>query len=183
MSQDNQILSNEAPKASRRSILTAAPAVAVAVLAGGTVANAVALAIPRTDEVDPIFAAIERERQAYAEYCVTAAFQRSANDQCPPEVKAAKNRRAHPAFAAWWAQYQEAAAVHEKSAQELWSAREAFLETQPTSVAGLIAFIDHIEGPFSSGPAGEAFWDDSERELAFPTLAAAVRDLIAGRPA
>jgi hypothetical protein len=47
----------------------------------------------------------------------------------------------------------------------------------------LIAFIDHIEGPFSSGEAGESFWDDHERELAFPTLAAAARNLIGGRQA
>jgi hypothetical protein len=156
---------------SRRALLAGAPVAAAAVLTGGIPAFAAA-----TD--DPIFAAIERERQAYVEYCVTAAFQHNASDQCPPEVKAAKNRRAHPAFAAWWDVYQEAAAAHEKSAQELWSAREAFLETQPTSFAGPIAFIDHIEGPFSSGPAGEAFWDDSERELAFPTLAAATRNIV-----
>jgi hypothetical protein len=82
-----------------------------------------------------------------------------------------------------WAQYQKAAAAHQKSAQELWSAREAFLETQPTSVAGLIAFIDHIEGPFSTGEPGESYWDDDERELAFPTLAAAARQLIGGHKA
>jgi hypothetical protein len=64
-----------------------------------------------TTILDPIFAAIERERQAYAEYCVTAAVQRIASDQCPPDVKVAENRRAHPAFAAWWAQYQEASAA------------------------------------------------------------------------
>jgi hypothetical protein len=57
------------------------------------------------------------------------------------------------------------------------------LKTRPTSVAGLIAFIDHIEGPFSAGETGEAFWDDEERELAFPTLAAAARNLITWGPA
>lgn len=45
MSQDNQTLRNEAPKASRRAILTAAPAAAAVALAGGTVANAVAMAV------------------------------------------------------------------------------------------------------------------------------------------
>jgi hypothetical protein len=133
--------------------------------------------------LDPIFGAIERERQAYEEYCVTGAVQRIASDQCPPEVQVAEDRRAHPAFAAWWAQYQEAAAPHQKAAQELWGARAAFLKTQPTSVAGLIAFIDHIEGPLSAGEIGEAFWDDEERELAFPTLAAAARNLITRGPA
>jgi hypothetical protein len=64
-----------------------------------------------------------------------------------------------------------------------WSAREAFLQTQPTSVAGLRAYLDHIEGPFSSDEVGEANWDENEKELAFPTLAAAARALIGGRQA
>jgi hypothetical protein len=55
------------------------------------------------------------------------------------------------------------------------------LQTQPTSLAGLRAFFDHIDGPLSTGEAGEAFWDEEEMKLAFPTLAAAVRDLIEGR--
>jgi hypothetical protein len=58
----------------------------------------------------------------------------------------------------------------------------AFLQTQPTTIAGLRAFVDHIEGPLSTGEAGEAFWDDEERKVAFPTLATAVRALV-GRSA
>jgi hypothetical protein len=59
----------------------------------------------------------------------------------------------------------------------------AFLQTQPTTVVGLLAFLDHIEGPLSTGDAGEAFWDEEEKNVAFPTLAAAARDLIGGRSA
>jgi hypothetical protein len=73
---------------------------------------------------------------------------------------------------------QKAEDAHTESAQRLWNAREEFLQTQPTTVAGLRAYLDHIDGPFSHGSAGEAFWDDDERELAFPTLTAAVRSLI-----
>jgi hypothetical protein len=87
-------------------------------------------------------------------------------------------RMAHPAHKAWWAEYKRAEDAHTKSDQELWSAREAFLQTQPTTVAGLRAFVDHIEGPLSTGEVGEVFWDDVERKLAFPTLAVAVRSLI-----
>jgi hypothetical protein len=50
---------------------------------------------------------------------------------------------------------------------------------RPTTVAGLFAFLDHMEGPLISGEAGEAFWDEHERELAIPTLAASIRNLIA----
>jgi hypothetical protein len=81
---------------------------------------------------------------------------------------------------AWWAECQKAEEANTKSAQELWSAREAFLQTQPTSLAGLRAYLDHIEGPLSTGEAGEAFWDETEMPLAFPTLAAAARTLIGG---
>ena len=42
-------------------------------------------------------------------------------------------------------------------------ARADFLITQPTSVAGLRAFINHIDGPFSSGDTGEALWDERKR--------------------
>jgi hypothetical protein len=51
MSQDNQTLSNEATKASRRAILTAAPAAAAA-LAGGTITAALAMAPPKADGLD-----------------------------------------------------------------------------------------------------------------------------------
>jgi hypothetical protein len=84
----------------------------------------------------------------------------------------------HPLHKAWWAEYQRAEDAHGESAQDLWSARVAFLKTPPTTVAGLRAFVDHIEGPLSTGDASEAFWDDNERELAFPTIVAAVRNLV-----
>jgi hypothetical protein len=173
------------PIPTRRALLAGAPAVAAAAaLAGGTVANAVAIGLPKAGEVDPIFAAIERERAAYAAYLVPRAIQSEVSDQDPfPSPKplnrrAEKKRLASPEHRAWWARYKEAEAACTESGQRLWSAREAFLQTQPTSVAGLIAFINHIEGPFSSGEVGEAFWDEKEHELAFPTLAAAARNLI-----
>lgn len=104
------------------------------------------------------------------------------SDQCPPEVEAAKNRRSYPAFAAWWARYQEAAAAHEEATSEWTEARADFLGTRPISIAGLRAFLEHIDGPFSSGDAGSAYWDDEERAQAIPTIVAASYELI-GRKA
>jgi hypothetical protein len=63
MSQDNQTLIPEAFKASRRAILAAAPAVAVAALTAGTVANAVAIGTAKADETDPDAELIELARQ------------------------------------------------------------------------------------------------------------------------
>jgi DNA-binding SARP family transcriptional activator len=51
----------DATKTSRRALLAGTPVVAAAAMVAGTT---VALAIPRTADVDPIFAAIERHREA-----------------------------------------------------------------------------------------------------------------------
>jgi hypothetical protein len=48
----------------RRALLAGAPAIAAAALAGGTVANALAIAEAKAAEADPIFAAIDRHREA-----------------------------------------------------------------------------------------------------------------------
>jgi hypothetical protein len=48
----------------RRAVLAAAPAVATATLAAGIAVNAVAVAVTRATEVDPIFAVMERHRAA-----------------------------------------------------------------------------------------------------------------------
>lgn len=135
---------------------------------------------------DPIFAAIKRERAAYAAYLATRAIQKQVSDQDPfPPLdpldhKAQKRRLASPQHKAWWARYQVAEKANEQSADKLYGAREAFLRTKPTTVVGLLTFLDHIEGPFSTGSAGKAFWDEMEHKLAFPTLAAAIRKLVSG---
>jgi hypothetical protein len=134
-------------------------------------------------ERDPIFAAIERERAAYADYLATGAIQDRVSDENPfpapkRDRRAEKKRLKSPEHKTWWARYQEAKKANTEAAQALWSAREAFLQTKPTTVVGLLAFLDHVEGPLSTGDAGEAFWDEEEHKLAFPTLAAAARNLI-----
>jgi hypothetical protein len=155
---------------SRRALLAGAPAAGPALAVG---------------EPDPIFAAIEHERAAYTVYLATSAAA-DIDDPVPPPSRddpdfeeANKRRMARPEHKAWWARWLEADAAHNESAQTLWSARVAFLGTQPTTIAGLLAYLDHIEGPISTGDAGEAFWDEEEKNVAFPTLAAAARNLIA----
>jgi hypothetical protein len=132
-------------------------------------------------EPDPIYAAIKAEREAYAPYCITKAVKRRISDQDPHPPrhlarKAIAERLAQPAHKAWWAEYQKAEDAHRVAAQVYWDAREEFLVTQPTTVAGLRAFVEHIDG-FTHGEAG---WDDDEKALAFPTLATAVRSMIGG---
>jgi hypothetical protein len=159
------------PIPTRRALLAGAPAAAAGALLAGTAVNAVAITMAKAGEVDPVFAAIEREREAFAAYCASSDFTHRIGEGRPP-------RGRHKAHAAWWVRQREADRAHEESAQNLWSARVDFLETQPTTVAGLLAYLNHIEGPLSTGDAGEAFWDEQEKEAAFPTLAAAARKLI-----
>jgi hypothetical protein len=178
------------PIPSRRALLAGAPAAAAAALAAGGAVNILATATARPSSADdPVFDAIKRERDAYAVYCATSEAQTRISDQCPapPPVKDGaldlrknEKRMAEPAFKAWWAEYETAEDAHTESCQNLWNARVAFLETQPTTVPGLRAFVEHIEGPLSTGSTGKAFWDEQEREVAFPTLAAAVLALIGG---
>ena len=68
MSQDNQTLSNKAPKASRRAILTAAPAAAAAVLAGVATVNGLAAGLATPSSADPIFAVIAEHVAATKAY-------------------------------------------------------------------------------------------------------------------
>jgi hypothetical protein len=167
MSQDNQILSNEAPKA------RAGPSCRST--GCGCCRPGRRRSRQHRDQHRegrrgrPDLAAIKFERDAFAAYCAPP---KSRRDEKPP-------RGRHKAYASWWARQLQAEKTHTKSAQDLWSAREAFLQTQPTTIAGLLAYLDHIEGPLSTGDAGEAFWDEEEHKLAFPTLAAAARNLIA----
>jgi hypothetical protein len=158
------------PQASRRALLMGFAAAATPM--APALANALSEA-PAGD-VDPVFAAIKLERDAFAAYCATSEITSRIGDEKPP-------RGRHKAHAAWWARQRVADNAHTKSAQDLWAAREAFLKTQPTSVAGLLAFLDHMGGALSEGEAGEAFFDENEKEIALPTLAAAARHLIAGR--
>jgi hypothetical protein len=181
MSKQSTSIVPNAPQASRRALLMGFAAAATPM--APALANALSESAPAA--ADPIFAAIERERAAYAAYLVTHAIQSQVSDQNPFPAKRLEDRRAQkkrlasPEHRAWWARYTEAEKADTKTYNEMCDARADFLKTQPTSVAGLRAFLDHIDGPFSSGDTGEALWDEQETEVAFPTLAAAARNIIA----
>jgi ABC-type transport system substrate-binding protein len=96
----------------------------------------------------------------------------------PPSERSIAKRMARRDVQEWLVRYREAEAAHGKSCQQLFAARGAFLQTQPTTVAGLVAYLDHVEGPISTGDLAEAWWDETEKELAFPTLATAFRNII-----
>jgi hypothetical protein len=111
---------------------------------------------------DPIFAAIERERAAHAEYRRARAIEHEANLRFPGEVhRAARTDE----FLAWQAEVEQ---TEDVGVDEWWEAREEFLETQPTTSAGLKAYLDH------TGEINE--W----AAVAFPTLAAAARVALRG---
>jgi hypothetical protein len=98
-------------------------------------------------EPDPIHAAIKAEREAYAAYLATGEVQSRISDQDPDPIAVKpgavpRKRRKTAAVKAWWAEYQKAEAVHQKCLTEFFAARSTFLQTQPSTVAALRAFVD-----------------------------------------
>jgi hypothetical protein len=132
MSQDNQSFSNEGSKASRRAILTAAPVVAAAALAGGAVANAVAVSMVKAGEGDPIFAVIDQYRAAVRWRMVTMwkTWDFASEDD-------------HPEFADRYDPYwEEQEKIYDAAFAGEWAAFDAVFETIPTSVAGVAAVLE-----------------------------------------
>jgi hypothetical protein len=152
----------------------------------GTAAITAIPAIPAIPAIaDPVYAAIKAEREAHEAHFVTGKAQRQMHDQDPHpprhlDRKALAERLAHPAHKAWWAQYLKAEGAHRTTAQIYWDAREAFLQTQPTTATGLRAYLNHVDGPFTEGEFGKAYWDEAEMETAFSTICDAVRLLVQG---
>jgi hypothetical protein len=116
MSQDNQTLIPEVPQASRRAILTAAPAMAAAALAG-TAVNAAAVAMAKAVEVDPIHAVIAEHQASYV--AVTSAFDREDREFDDDEITQAAQQRT-------------------------FDAEYELFTTAPTTMAGAAAWLDYL---------------------------------------
>jgi threonine aldolase len=124
----SQELSNEAPKASRRAILTAAPVAAAAALAGGTVANALAIGMAKVAEADPIFAVIAAHRACIAELCAINDFVMNASDDTvlPEDIDERTN----------------------EANDRRMDAELILLTTDPTSVAGVVAALEYLSSRY-----------------------------------
>jgi hypothetical protein len=104
----------------RRALLAGAPVAAAAALAGGTVANAVAIGMAKAGEVDPIFAVIAEHREAQ-EACAVAYEANDLDDDEDPN---------------------KLAALEKAGAVEL-----PLFTTLPTSVAGVVALLEYVHSP------------------------------------
>jgi hypothetical protein len=111
---------NTTPIPSRRAVLAAGPAAAAAALAGGTVANAVAISMAKAGGVDPIFAVIAEHREAQ-EACAVAYEANDLDDDEDPN---------------------KLAALEKAGAVEL-----PLFTTLPTSVAGVVALLEYVHSP------------------------------------
>ncbi len=114
----------DTPATSRRAILIAAPVAAAAVLAGGTIANALAIGAGSVDEADPIFGLIDKHKAA----CDIARSIGDAEGDLPcddPNCEAG-NTRFREAF------------------KEAYKVLAALLTCQPTTIAGCVAMLDHV---------------------------------------
>jgi hypothetical protein len=118
---------------------------------------------------DPIFAAIRREQDARAACRAADAAlsrlewrleRRFPDDAIVDATWCAKHR------------YDEVEAAAGAATQAWWEAQEALLQTQPTSVPGLFALLDHLER------IEQDEWIDEWAVLAFPTIAASIRSLM-----
>jgi hypothetical protein len=147
----------DTPIPTRRALLAGAPVAAAAALAGGTVANALAIGMTKAAEIDPIFAVIAEHQAAYVG--VIAAYGREDREYDDDEITDAAHERAGDA------------------GYDLFT-------TAPTTVAGVAALLGYLGTDdmaynpkqtileWSHGGNGEAV-----RE--FPTfLAAALRNII-----
>jgi hypothetical protein len=105
---------------SRRALLSGAPVAAAAALAGGTVANAVAISMAKAGGVDPIFAVIAEHREAQ-EACAVAYEANDLDDDEDPN---------------------KLAALEKAGAVEL-----PLFTTLPTSVAGVVALLEYVHSP------------------------------------
>jgi hypothetical protein len=133
MSQDNQTLIPDVPKASRRGLLLGAPAVAAVALAGGTVANAVAIGTAKADESDPIFDVIERHREALAREDAAHQHFEEMDALYPVNLDCLEEHTPrNAAYDAW----NDLCNVRCRITEEL-------LATAPTTVAGLAALLQH----------------------------------------
>ena len=157
MSQDNQTLSNETPKASRRAILTAAPVAAAGALLAGTSVNLAAATIAKA-AVDPIFAVIDEHRAA--DTGVVAAFARGDRIDDDDEITDAAQERAGDA------------------AYDLFT-------TAPTTIAGAAALLEYLGTDATAWNREKTIWEwaadgTGEEVREFPTfLADALRNIIA----
>src|ERR1700722_8069674 len=120
MSEHNQTLAPDVPKALRRGLLLGAPAVAAVALAGGSIATAVAIGMAKSAEADPIFAVIAEHQEAQ-EACAVAYEANDLDDDEDPN---------------------KLAALEKAGAVEL-----PLFTTLPTSVAGVVALLEYVHSP------------------------------------
>jgi hypothetical protein len=130
---------NTTPIPSRRAVLAAGPAVAVAALAGGTAANAVVIGLAKAGEVDPIYAAIEDHKAA----CAAARQMGDLLGELSPSD----------------AQYKSVDAQHSTAFQQEKRTVAALLSCPPTTIAGAIAVLTHV------GQAEWMFGDNSDETI------------------
>jgi hypothetical protein len=108
---------------SRRALLAGAPAVAAAALAGGTVANALAIAEAKAAEVDPIFAAIAEHRARMRAW----ADAMEADDMAETDEA-----------------FEAATDAMDATSEAFEASIGPVLTVQPTTIAGVAALLEHV---------------------------------------
>jgi hypothetical protein len=143
---------------SRRALLTAAPAAAAGALLAGTAVNAAAVAMAKAGEVDPIFAVIAEHQAAFV--AVVAAYAREDREGDDDEIT-------------------------EAAQQRVLEAGLDLFTTPPTTLAGVVALLEHLGTDATAYDPNLTIWEWSlgfewEEVREFPwALADALRNIIA----
>ena len=173
----------------RRALLAGAPAVAVAALAGGTVANGVTIGMAKAGEVDPVLAVIDRHRSALEQYDATHAI---LGNGCAVSARRRTGRvdRLVARERLTWrrAEMERAKRTPRNTAYELWNdqtaevseSTEALVATIPTTIAGVVIALEHW-AKFSARIGDDSQFDFLEQDCGsrlLTSLAAALRSVI-----
>jgi hypothetical protein len=145
----SQATKSTTPIPSRRALLAGAPAVAAAALAAGGAVNIVAVAMARPSGVDPIFAVIA-EHRAIMRAWRDAFDMEEMTEHGTPEREAA------------------CAAIDAECEREE-TAMHAVLTAQPTTIAGVVALLEHVGQREYLGVFDEGEGEGEERQSVLTT--------------
>jgi hypothetical protein len=176
---------------SRRALLAGAPAAAAAALAGGTVANAIAIGMAGASNGDPVFAVIERHREAMAREQLAHERFKALDNVYPHEPR--------PDDFFEWPIEQRCAWNEEQAARRRGSPREVayhewndlsdatigiteeLVQTTPTTIAGIAAVLEYwAELMAHDGDGGDFDFLDLDCGSRFLAgVASALRNIVA----
>ncbi len=140
----------------------------MSIAAFGTAPATSLSAVPASSAVDPIFAALQRERETHEAVEIQAKIDDAKIDE-------ALASRGNVKGSMWWKVVRKIEENGLMQAHDTWrDAQDDLLTTPPTTIAGLLAFIAWL-----LGQPEEGLLPDGWEETALDTIAASIRAMTA----